>query len=251
MLNDIFNNQEAYFKWRVEKVKRISKRFPIMFSEVNGKRVLDIGCGSEAPLSFFLTKKGAKVIAGDVTKEIVNQAKKFSKKADIRVFGAEKLPFRDKEFDFTFMMDVLEHVEDPEKAIKEAVRVTKEGGKIFLEYSPFYAYPTGHHLYGLGFPKGFLPFQFMPRGLVKYLVLHTKLKGKDTPDFMFWQFDNLNRISVRQTNKILRKEHLEKIDERYCISLPHREIEVNFLRFIPLLNELIVMSHSVIIQRIK
>lgn len=251
MLNDIFNNQEAYFKWRVEKVKRISKRFPIMFSEVKGKRVLDIGCGSEAPLSFFLTKKGAKVIAGDVTKEIVNQAKKFSKKADIRVFDAEKLPFKNKEFDFTFMMDVLEHVQNPDRAIKEAVRVTKEDGKIFLEYSPFYSYPTGHHLYGLGLPKGFLPFQFMPRNLTKNIVLKSKVNEKDTPEFLFWQFDNLNKISINRTNNILKNQNLKKIDERYCISLPHREIEVNFLRFIPLLNELIVMSHSVIIQRIK
>lgn len=251
MVVEIFKNQKDYFLWRVEKVKRIAKRFPEVFRDVKGKKVLDIGCGAECPLSFYLTENGAKVRAGDVSKEKVSQAKKFAKKANISVFCAEKLPFKDKEFDFIYMVDVLEHVNDPSKAIKEAARVTKDGGKIFLEYSPFYAYPTGHHLYGLGFPKGLLPFQFMPRSLTKYLTLHSKLNGKDTPEFMFWQFDNLNRISVMQINKILRNEHLKKVDERYCISLPHGEIEVNFLRFLPILNELFTMSHSFVLHKLR
>lgn len=40
------------------------------------------------------------------------------------------LPFRDNAFDYVFCSHVLEHVEDPEKAIKELVRIGRKG---FLE----------------------------------------------------------------------------------------------------------------------
>jgi len=247
MLEDIFKSQEAYFKWRVEKVKRIAKRFPIMF-EVKGKKCLDIGCGAEAPLSYYLSENKGIVTSGDVTKELVNQAKKFAKKSKISIFSAEKLPFKDKEFDFVFMMDVLEHVKNPKQAINEAIRVTKQGGKIFIEFSPFYAYPTGHHLYGLGFPKGFIPFQFIPIKLTKSIVINSKLKTKDTPEFMFWQFANLNKVSIKQFNSMLKEHNLKKIDERFCISLPNTEIEFNFLKHLPIINELMSMSYSCVLQ---
>lgn len=39
----------------------------------------------------------------------------------------EKLPFKDKTFDFVFCAHLLEHVENPDKAIKELMRVAKSG----------------------------------------------------------------------------------------------------------------------------
>ena len=123
-----------------------------------------------------------------------------------------------------------------------------DGGKIFIEFSPFYAYPTGHHLYGLGFPKGFIPFQFIPIKLTKSIVINSKLKTKDTPEFMFWQFANLNKVSIKQFNSMLKEHNLKKIDERFCISLPNTEIEFNFLKHLPIINELMSMSYSCVLQ---
>lgn len=39
----------------------------------------------------------------------------------------ENLPFKDKVFDFVFCSHLLEHVENPDKAIKELTRVAKKG----------------------------------------------------------------------------------------------------------------------------
>lgn len=39
----------------------------------------------------------------------------------------EKLPFKDKVFDFVFCSHLLEHVENPDKAISELTRVAKKG----------------------------------------------------------------------------------------------------------------------------
>jgi SAM-dependent methyltransferase len=41
---------------------------------------------------------------------------------------AEKLPFADGEFDFVWVFDVLEHVENPERMLREIARVVRPGG---------------------------------------------------------------------------------------------------------------------------
>ncbi|GEM_PF-2820193 len=248
-LRDIFNNQKSYFKWRLEKVKRLKKRFPQLF-DISKKKVLDIGCGAQAPLCSFLSKiKKAKVFAGDIEHSSVVSAKKIAKKAIISKFSAEKLPFKDKYFDIVFLLDVLEHVKDPVKTIKEAKRVTKDKGLIFIEFSPYYAYPTGHHLYALGFPKGFLPFQLLPLSITKYIVLNSTLPIKNLPQHLFNQFKDLNKIGVRQFKKIIQAMKLLTLDERYCIVLPQKEIEINFISKLPILNEIITMSYSGIFKK--
>lgn len=247
MFKNIFSNQDNYFNWRLEKVNRLAKRFPIIFN-VKNKKCLDIGCGAEAPLSFYLSRKGGAVYCGDINKQIISSAKKFVKNAKFFIFGAEKLPFKDQEFDFVFMIDVLEHVKNPDKAINEAIRVTKKNGFILIEFSPYYAYPTGPHLYTLGFPRGFIPFQFLPNWISKKIILNSQSKTKDTPEFLYNQFYNLNRVSLSKFKDIIRKKKIKVIDERHCISLPNSEIELNSLKYLPGIKEVATMSYTSLIK---
>lgn len=56
------------------------------------------------------------------------------------VYGdAARLPFADRSFDCVLMLDVLEHVAEPEAALAEAGRVLRVGGQLLLTV-PF-AYP--------------------------------------------------------------------------------------------------------------
>lgn len=248
-MKEIFLNQESYFRWRLKRVERIKKRFPELFN-VRGKKVLDVGCGAKAALACYLSENGAIVEGGDINDEIIKTAKIFAPKANISLFFAEALPFADKTFDIIYLWDILEHVKSPRAAIKEAKRVCKKDGLIFIEFSPYLAYPTGHHLYRLGFPKGFLPFQFIPLAWTKKIVLSSNPKIRETPEIIFQQFISLNKLNIKKFKLLAQAENLKTKKEFYFISLPNREIKINFISQIPFLRELLTMSYSCIFKNI-
>ncbi len=105
--------------------------------------VLDVGCGAGF-LSNELGSHGFKVTGVDLSEESLNVAKRFdkSKSVSYQVADAYKLPFPDAQFDVVTAMDFLEHVENPELAIKEFSRVIKPGG-IFI-FHTFNRNPLAH-----------------------------------------------------------------------------------------------------------
>jgi ubiquinone/menaquinone biosynthesis C-methylase UbiE len=51
-------------------------------------------------------------------------------KISLSIMDAQKLSYNSNSFDFVFAASVLSAVEDPEKTMREMVRVTKKGGQI-------------------------------------------------------------------------------------------------------------------------
>lgn len=48
------------------------------------------------------------------------------------IFSAEEMPFENESVSAIFMIDVLHHIPDNKKFFKEAIRVLKPGGKLFM-----------------------------------------------------------------------------------------------------------------------
>lgn len=84
-------------------------------------RLIDIGCG---------TKPYKDLFASYVTEHIgVDHKDTLHNKANIDRFGtAYDIPAEDGEFDCTLCTAVLEHLEEPEQALRECFRVLKQGG---------------------------------------------------------------------------------------------------------------------------
>jgi ubiquinone/menaquinone biosynthesis C-methylase UbiE len=64
--------------------------------------------------------------------------------------------FESNSFDLIFSWNVLEHIQSPEKAIKEMFRILKPGGIAYNKYNPFFCQGGGHSLCTLDFPWGHL-----------------------------------------------------------------------------------------------
>lgn len=99
----------------------------------NGKKILDIGCGT----GFFsknLLEMGYEVTSVDGS----SLALEYSKKRGLEnliLSDACKLPFPDNSFDAVVALDILEHIKDDGAAVREWTRVLKPGG-IMLIFVP-------------------------------------------------------------------------------------------------------------------
>lgn len=97
-------------------------------------KVLDVGCGAGFHTN-KLARNGFLDITGiDISLQSLDVARKFDSTSTVKyiVADAYSLPFEDNTFDVILSVDFLEHVDEPEKVIKEINRVTKRGGLFFF-----------------------------------------------------------------------------------------------------------------------
>ena len=99
-----------------------------------GGRVLDIGCGVGQVVA-RLTQEGFEAHGVDVTEPNIAKTRAFTQRC--LVYDGARLPYPDAHFECVGALNVLEHVEDPEGFIREAVRVTAPGGRIVLSSPNF------------------------------------------------------------------------------------------------------------------
>lgn len=97
----------------------------------DGDHILDIGCGEGFYSMIFDQLYNCKVTAVDYDNHIMSMAQdwlKDSKKVHFEIGDITKLNFPDNSFDKIVCTEVLEHINDHEKAVSELFRVLKPGG---------------------------------------------------------------------------------------------------------------------------
>ncbi len=98
-------------------------------------KILDIGCAGGVLLK-ELKKYGFLNLYGiDIEEKFVKLSKKICK--NIFLADAGHLPFKDDYFDIIIASDILEHLKNDKKALKEWCRVLKNGGKIIFGVPAF------------------------------------------------------------------------------------------------------------------
>lgn len=95
----------------------------------NGTHALDVGCGPGG-LTRELTARGARVAAIDPSPPFAAACGERYPDADVRVGGAEALPWDDDTFDATLASLVVAFMQDPELGVSEMARVTRPGGTV-------------------------------------------------------------------------------------------------------------------------
>jgi len=159
-----------YQAWRDTSLARSWSRFSD--DNVNGRDVLDFGCGN-GPLSLYLgAEKSPKSITGvDLYPDAIQRAETALSTmpsappipVNFVVGTAEKLPFDDNSFDTVLAFDCLEHVMAPRDIIADWARVLRPGGRVLIEWFPF-AGPYGPHMEAL-LPMPWAHFLFGERAM--------------------------------------------------------------------------------------
>jgi len=109
---------------------------------VDGRRVLDAGCGT-GHYSALLAERGAEVVGADASSGMLRAARERQEgqqrvvRADLRT----GLPFSDGAFDVVVSQLTLDHIEQWEPVVGEFARVLREGGALVLSVDhPFTTY---------------------------------------------------------------------------------------------------------------
>ena len=110
-----------------------------MARPLSPKTVLDAGCGEGFSLNkLMLNKIGIKIEGVEQSKEAIALGKKLFSKANIKQGSVYELPYKDGSFDLVVCTEVLEHLEDPQKALSEIIRVSKKNIILSVPNEPYF-----------------------------------------------------------------------------------------------------------------
>jgi demethylmenaquinone methyltransferase / 2-methoxy-6-polyprenyl-1,4-benzoquinol methylase len=114
--------------WRT---KSWRKSVTSIISPKSGMKILDIAAGTGSS-SVPFAKAGAEVIALDFSQGMIEAGKRRNPEITFVQGDALNLPFDKDQFDVTTISFGLRNTVDTSKALKEALRVTKPGGRIAI-----------------------------------------------------------------------------------------------------------------------
>lgn len=191
---------------------------------VHGKVCMDGGCG-HGTFSYQLLKHGAKEVTGVDLHETL-KAGAFESYPNMKFVRASllDLPFADNTFDLIVSNGVLHHTADPEKCMKEYVRVLKPGGTVIVGvYGKHGLFP-----YTLSMARFFTRWtHLIPQSLAKRMIQWTKL----SPMLRYQLLDYLYVPYLRRytPNQIIegwfkKDNHLANVQRIYGLS-PERAAE--------------------------
>lgn len=115
-----------------EQLFRLCNRYYWAGQYCRDLEVLEVACGSGPGLGYLGTI-ASKVVAGDVSAEIVQRAKKhYGDRFDISVLDAVKTEFPDSSFDVVIIFEALYYVSDADQFVRECARLLRPGGTVLV-----------------------------------------------------------------------------------------------------------------------
>jgi len=182
-------------------------------------KFLELGCW-DGMVSCALSQKGKDTTAIDY-RDIGFDKRAMDQGVKLQQMNAADLQFEDESFDFVFSYDAFEHVSSPDDVLREALRVVKKGGGIYLDFGPLYYSPFGEHAYDT-IPIPYCQFLFSQEQINEFAAKN----GAQLIDF-----DHVNKWSAQNYRELWDKYSsvLSKVSYYESLDLSH----LNLIREYP------------------
>lgn len=169
---------------------------------------LELGCW-DGMVSCCLCRKGKKATAID------NRDAGFDKRASregvsLLQMDAADLRFEDESFDFVFSYDAFEHFVSPEDVLREAIRVVRKGGYIYLEFGPLYYSSFGEHAYR-SITVPYCQFLFH-KNLINDFATQKGLNPIDFSHVNGWSLESYRELWSKYSHVLKRVRYHENLD---------------------------------------
>jgi len=248
--------QEYYWTYQ----NTLAKKYLIPMLErqgvgIDGKSVFEIGCGSGGVIEAFAERctkaVGVDITPFDYTKLNTPKVKYIT--ADI--YDKKSATKYADQYDLIVFRDVIEHLPKKKEAFEICDRLLKQDGRIYITFPPFYSAFGAHQQVFSRSRIGKLPFtHLMPRAWYLKFVGNVE-KGNQPAMDLALEMENA-KTSIHYLNKILKSSAFEIQYQEYYLTRPSFEIrygikprKVQWLRYIPILREFVVMGVYMILRR--
>ena len=206
--------------------------FPGFRGELEGKRVLDYGCG-DGFQSIAVAKAGATSVQGvDISKARLGFARELKEKT-----GQENVEFAERisgTHDVVLSQDAFEHFVAPEENLMEMKAALAPGGRIFATFGPPWYAPFGHHM-GFFVKLPWINLLFSEKTVYRIRSLYRT-------DGATGYHPDLNKMTVKRFEALIKRCGLRK---ESCV---YRVVkDVTFLSKLPLLRELFINQIDVVL----
>ncbi|HEY4086292.1 MAG TPA: class I SAM-dependent methyltransferase [Bryobacteraceae bacterium] len=126
------------------------------FRSIQGKIVVDFGCGEGTEAIEMARKGAAKVIGVDIREDVLNIGRQKAEAAGVQdrcSFGTSAAELAD----VIVSLDAFEHFGRPDEILRIMHGLLKPGGEVWVSFGPTWYHPMGGHLFSV-FPWAHLVF---------------------------------------------------------------------------------------------
>ncbi|MGE5483894.1 MAG: class I SAM-dependent methyltransferase [Ignavibacteriales bacterium] len=115
-----------------EQLRMLYARYKIAGELATRRDVLEVACGPGIGLGYLMSK-AASVVGGDYDPSLVEIAQRhYGDRVEVIHLDAQDMPFADSSFDVVLLLEALYYLRDVEKFLREARRVLRDGGTLFI-----------------------------------------------------------------------------------------------------------------------
>jgi SAM-dependent methyltransferase len=179
-----------------------------------GKRALDVGCGYGSTCIYMALHGAQQVVGIDINEDRIafanaklrSEYSSLTNKVDFKLVTNPK-QLEGKKFDLILSKDSFEHIENPEKYIKELQEYLADNGRLVIGFGPLWKSPYGGHIdYMSSLPWAHLLF---PESVIMHERKHFR------PDEDAHTFEEvkggLNKMTLKKFKDILGSSNLEPL----------------------------------------
>lgn len=139
-IQNIYDNEEFFSSYKEMRDTKINANelieIPVIKSflpDLKDKKILDLGCGEGEMSKFFLEQGAKKVVGVDISKNMLNEAKKKKvKNLEFKLLSMEEISSLKGKFDIVFSSLAFHYVEDFYKLMKDVANKLKKGGLLIF-----------------------------------------------------------------------------------------------------------------------
>jgi SAM-dependent methyltransferase len=121
--------------------------FPQVLQEMDGKRVVDFGCGTGHQAVAIARQSSAEVVGIDIREDLLEKARRLAAAEGVadRVTFVTRLDPGDT-FDWVVSQNSMEHFRDPEAILGLMAGILAPRGRILVTFCPTWLSPYGAHM---------------------------------------------------------------------------------------------------------